>query len=500
VLWVAPYIPDVLSEALALPAGYGMADTPQDALVRFEIGDRNPRVTWVYALVAPFFTLADSISSQDLVRAWKGENGSEIAGLPILVDARTLGAFTELWGEPSQGSVQVVPSEELADFAWNQQTSWAIIPFEDVEPRWKVLEVDGKSPLRKEFDPNGYALSVSYSLDGDPELVEKLLLLSESEGDGLVLTNWEASKLSTLVMTGVTAMVRCTANTMERKGITYPAEDVGTWLREADLTHISNEIPFMQGCPFPNCTQPDLRFCSDPSYIALLENVGADIIELTGDHFADYGPDAMRYTLQLYRDRDWTYYGGGENWSDARQARTLEHNGNRIAIIGCNAKGGGYATASDTNPGAVACDYEWMHGEIARLSEEGYIVIATFQHIEYYTYAPQPKQLEDYGGMAAAGAVIVSGSQAHQPQGFEITGNSFIHYGLGNLFFDQFNQPVCPNLSCNDAFIDRHVFYDGRYISTELLTITFVDFAKPRPMTSEERVHLLTKVFEASVR
>ncbi len=73
---------------------------------------------------------------------------------------------------------------------------------------------------------------------------------------------------------------------------------------------------------------------------------------------------------------------------------------------------------------------------------------------------------------------------------------SFIHYGLGNLFFDQYQ--FCTNNACDDGFIDRHVFYDGRYIGTELLTIRFVDYARPRLMTQEERVELLDKVFSAS--
>jgi hypothetical protein len=497
-LWNPPYIPQELSESFVLPPDIRLAETSEDAQVRFEIGGDTPLATWIYALVAPFYTISDGIASQDLISAWKGESSGVTPGFPILVNEHTLVVFTEIWGEPSQGSVQVIPSDELADIAWNQRKSWAIVPFEELEPRWKVMEVDGISPLRKEFNPEGYTLAVSFSLEGETHLIEELMEMNEDESDGYTRTNRDSSKLTTLVMTGVTAMVRCTANTMERKGITYPAEDIGPWLREADLTHISNEIPFVQGCPYPNCTQFDLRFCSDPRYIGLLEDVGTDIVELTGDHFADYGSDAMRQTLQIYRDREWNYYGGGEDKNDARQALTVEHNGNRIAFIGCNAKGGGYATASEKNPGAVSCDFEWMYKEIDRLREKGYLVIATFQHIEYYNYAPQPKQIEDYGGMANAGAVIVSGSQAHQPQGFGFSGDAFIHYGLGNLFFDQFNQPVCPNIACNDAFIDRHVFYDERYIGTELLTITFVDFAKPRRMTNEERMHLLTKVFEAS--
>jgi len=276
--------------------------------------------------------------------------------------------------------------------------------------------------------------------------------------------------------------------------LTYPAQDVGELLREADLTHISNEVPFVQDCPFPDPVQPDMRFCSDPRYIELLEAVGTDIVELTGDHFGDWGAEAMFYTLDLYDQSGWPYYGGGADLDQGRRALTVEHNGNRLAFIGCNAKGGGFAGAGPNSPGAVACDAPWMHSEIDRLAGMGYLPIATFQHFEYYTYAALPNQQRDFRGMATAGAVIVSGSQAHQPQAIEFTNGSLIHYGLGNLFFDQFD----ISEETRKAFVDRHVFYAGRHISTELLTIYFVDYARPRLMTTEERSQLLVEVFEAS--
>jgi hypothetical protein len=235
-------------------------------------------------------------------------------------------------------------------------------------------------------------------------------------------------------------------------------------------------------------------FCTKPEYIGLLDDIGTDIVELSGDHFGDWGPEAMLYTLELYKERGWIVYGGGANREEARQAQLIEHNGNKLAFIGCNAKGGGYATASETRPGAVACDFEWMHAEIARLKAEGYQVITTFQHFEYYTYEAQPNQIADSQGMAQAGAAIVSGSQAHQPQEIEFFAGGFIHYGLGNLFFDQYHM----GLPTGQGFLDRHVFYDGRYLSTELIGIRFVDFARPRLMTAEERIELLEAVFAAS--
>jgi hypothetical protein len=498
-VYVPPYLPEALRASIILPPGYSQVDSPDQALMRLEAGGQNPISHWVYAVVTPFPTIVDGVSAQDLLRSWKGEMVGPFAGESLLVDESTYRILAAWWGEPAQGAARVLPSGELLAEAWNRSTSWAILPFEALVPEWKVLQVDGLSPLWKEFDPDAYPLTVPISLQGDPDLVSELLDTSGEVGGtplGLLPANRNPLKLTTLAMTGVTALVRATAFTMHRNGITYPAQDIGDLLRSADLTHISNEIPFTPDCPPPNPTQAELKFCSNPGYIALLEEVGTDIVELTGDHFGDWGPEAMLYTLDLYEQRSWTYYGGGSDREDARQARTLEHNGNRLAFIGCNAKGGGYATASESQPGAVACDYDWMHAEIARLAAEGYQVIATFQHFEYYTYTAQPNQVADFRGMAEAGAVIVSGSQAHQPQGLEFHAGAFIHYGLGNLFFDQYN--YCTDNACNDGFIDRHVFYEGRYINTELIPIVFLDYARSRPMTAEEKTELLEKVFSAS--
>ena len=79
-----------------------------------------------------------------------------------------------------------------------------------------------------------------------------------------------------------------------------------------------------------------------------------------------------------------------------------------------------------------------MAAEVKQLRADGYLPIVTFQHNEYYVWEAQPQLVEDFHRMEAAGAVIVSGSQAHQPHAIEITDNAVLHYGLGNLFFDQY--------------------------------------------------------------
>ena len=486
-IWAPPYLDETLGAAID-PSLRGLfVRDAAAASIRLEVGEGNLVSQWVYVLVTPFPSTLQGVSGDDLLLHWQGQS----AGTPpLLIDPNTHEMFTALWGPAGGTGVQVLPKDELLDHAWAHRPSLAIVPFEALDPRWKVLPVDGLSPTHRDFDPAGYRLRVPISLNTDPE---RAVLIQSNFS--IPPSNFDPQKMTVVAVTGVTALVRATAYTMERRGMLYPAEDIRDWLLEADITHISNEVPFASDCPYPNPTQPDVRFCSGDQTIQLLEDIDTDVIELTGDHFQDWGTQAMYHTLDMYRERGWPYYGGGADLAEGQKALLLEHNGNRIAFIGCNAKGGSFAQASQTQPGAVPCDLDWMAGEISRLRAEGVLVIATFQHHEYYTYAAQSAQQQDFRQMAEAGAVIVSGSQAHQPQGMEFTTNgSFIHYGLGNLFFDQYS--VCD--ACRQGLIDRHVFYDGRYISTELLPIQFIDFARSRPMTVEEADELFQTLFLAS--
>ncbi len=121
------------------------------------------------------------------------------------------------------------------------------------------------------------------------------------------------------------------------------------------------------------------------------------------------------------------------------------------------------------------------------------MVIATLQYTEYYQYPPIPQQAADFAELAQAGAAAVSGSQGHHVQGFDFPEGSFVHYGLGNLFFDQMDM-----LGTRQALVDTYVIYDGRLIGVELWTGLIENWARPRLMTAEERADTLTTLFQAS--
>jgi hypothetical protein len=496
-IWLDPTLPEELVTKINLPDYLHESKSPGDADFQFAyVPQKQATITWYYALTAAFPTILDDVSQADLLLYWRTGKSEILEGIPIYIEQSTLKVFTSIWGEPYRNVVKVVPGETLLADSWGGMPSLALIPFEQLAPRWKVIRVDGFSPLDKGLDANLYPLVVHIGLQASPENFIWLdRKISEDKSVWLPDGNRDESKLTTLVMTGTTALTRATGAIMDQKGTLYPGKDIRKWLREADLLHISNEVSFSPDCPLADANQATLRFCSRPEYIELLQDVGVDVLELSGNHLHDWTMKAFLYSLDLYQQLGIAYYASGLNSQEAREPITMQHNGNRLAFIGCNQPGPDFVWATEYTPGVARCDYEWMKREIARLTGEGYLTIVTLQYYEIYKYAPAPQQRVDFLALADAGAVIVSGSQAHFPQGMEFSGDRFIHYGLGNLFFDQMDYPV---KGTRQEFIDRHTFYDGRYINVELLTAMLEEYARPRPMTAEERRLLLENAFYAS--
>ncbi|MCJ7825455.1 MAG: CapA family protein, partial [Anaerolineales bacterium] len=319
-IWLSPSLPPTFAESWQhfklQSRGFDLTSERERASIEITLAGEESLTTWIYALVAPFPTTSDGLSWDTLQALWSGPEGLET----MLVSGESRATLESLLGPPGE-NVHIAPAESLIDLAWQARPAYALIPFEALEPRWKVLELDGQSPIRREFDIATYPLKVVIGLDGPPGAAEILSSLLE-----LPASNRDPGQMTVLVMTGVTALTRATAWQMERRGVDFPGQKIGDWLRGADLAHISNEVAFALDCPPPDPVQEGLKFCSDPDYIELLELVGVDIIELTGNHVRDYGSAALEDTLEAYRARGWGTFGGGFNLEAANEPLLLEHN------------------------------------------------------------------------------------------------------------------------------------------------------------------------------
>jgi poly-gamma-glutamate synthesis protein (capsule biosynthesis protein) len=454
---------------------------------------------WVFAVVAPFPTAIDDVPWSAVQAAWHGQpiecDGCVFTDTLKLTDS-TLQALKSILGDPAPNAIEVVPSDQLTQKLWDVQPALGIVPFNELNIRLKVLSVDGLTPIHRNLDLNTYPLIVNVGLAGSIESADAV-----QKSFGQAITNRDESKMTILAMTGVTAMSRDFAASMDANGVLYPDKLIKDYFTTSDIVHISNEVSFDPDCP----KQPTINrgvFCSDPKYMDLLADTGVKIIELTGNHLDDYGWEPLSYTLGVYENLGIPYFGGGRTITEAQRLVTLTDHGNTIGFVGCNPVGptiGWVDGLNDGRPGSAPCSspYPTMQDEIKAARAAGTVVIATLQYYEQplgdYSIETAKVQADDFAILAEAGANVVSGSQGHSIQGFGIKGNTFIHYGVGNLFFDQMQA-----INLRQNFIDRYVIVNNQLLSVELLTTIRDESALPRPMTTQERRVLLTDLFAVS--
>ncbi|MHB1346698.1 MAG: CapA family protein [Candidatus Humimicrobiaceae bacterium] len=404
------------------------------------------------------------------------------------MDTKIFEIMKNVFGECKINDLEITDStEKVKSLIASDENYFSLIPFEEIDKELKILSIGGKSVFDKSIDISGYPLAMYIVIEqGGAGEISSLA----DELSAEIVTNRMTDKLTVLNMTGCTALVRGTADRMESKGVLYPGLKIADTLKDADITHISNEITFVEGNPRDR--EDEIVFSSDPKYIELLRSVGADVIELTGNHMNDYGPKWMVYTLEMYEKEGWQFFAGGRDLKEALKPAIFDVNGSKIAFLGCNQFGPASYWATDDKAGAAPPVYDEYEKIIKKLKEEGYIVIFTFAHIEVYDYLPVNAQVKDFRRMIDAGADIVSGSQAHHPQAIEFYNNGIIFYGLGNLFFDQMY-----NTEVRQGIITRHIFYEGRHMNTVLITTMMEDYSQPRLTDLQERYDILSHVFEA---
>jgi hypothetical protein len=446
-----------------------------------------------FAASAPFNTIFPTTTYTAVQAAWAGE-ASEFTAVAVLTDS--LPALEQILGAPGETVAGYDTVDAVASAVYSSKGMLALLPFDQLIPRLAVLAIDGQNPVENgnRFDPAEYRLVATLYLhrrqavSPDEAPIEAALLAAIPPG------NRNPEHLTVLAMTGVTAMSRLTAHQMDRLGYDWPAAVVGPELAAADITHISNEVPFVEGCEID--TDPNnFNFCSKPEYMATLVASGADIIGLTGNHQNDYGRENALKSLAMYEAAGLPVYGGGPNAEAANAPLFLEHNGNRLAFLGANSYGPALAWATEDQPGSARFDVDRLAATIRSIREQDQadLIFVELQYQEIYDVNPLIEQRVDFNKLIEAGADVVTGVQSHVPQALEFTDGKLILYGLGNLYFDQmWTQPT------REGMVAKHTLYEGRHISTQILTTLLYDYGQPRWTSAQERDLLLRRVFAAS--
>jgi len=322
----------------------------------------------------------------------------------------------------------------------------------------------------------------------DVDNLETLSLSVQPEKDSVLKVN----------MTGVTALTRVMINKLREVGDPlYFSEFIGDYLADADITHVSNEVSFKEGCQVNYAI-----FCSPPEMIEVLKASGVDLVELTGNHNNDVGSQYNTDTINLYTSLGWNIVGGGLNEEEAAKPFITNQKGSSIAFLAYNypdSPNGGAISGPD-RAGANSFDFGRIETEIAAAKQQTNYVIVNVQFWECYAYPdgyvefpecyrPIPNQKEVFRKLIDIGADMVVGSSAHQPQTFELYNDKPIYYGLGNLYFDQTQWPGTER-----GIVLSHYFIGGSLIQTKLAPTVFDRDLQPRLMGNEDAVELLSNL------
>jgi poly-gamma-glutamate synthesis protein (capsule biosynthesis protein) len=390
--------------------------------------------------------------------------------------------------------------DELISKLAESDTNIGLVEFPNLDFRVKVLETDKGYYL----DDSSASIEIKFYAQLS-EKVDDFILSVLSKNIDIGTEGWDEEKLTKVNMGGVVAIARSLASRMDREGdYAYPAKEIGAFLADADLTHVSNEVSFVEGC----VASSGMRFCSKPEYIETLEESGVDIVELTGNHNNDFGSEYNKNTIETYSSLGMRYFGGGLNSEDASKVLYEEINGSTIAFVGYNYYDtilGTLALAGTDRAGANSYSVEKLRGDIEKANEKADVVIVTFQFQECWSYPPtdliyppcyRPIAVPDQEGVFKQaidfGADIVVGTQAHQPQTYELYGDGVIFYGLGNLYFDQINW-----IGTRQGLVLTHYFYDGQYIQTKITPILMDNNFVPHIAKDEEADQLMELLKDA---
>jgi hypothetical protein len=151
----------------------------------------------------------------------------------------------------------------VVDAAWQDRTTLAIVPFDQLEPRLVVLPSTAKTQSRTaHFNPASYPLVATVyahrtagrrkgrGADGAPA--------------GAACRQPRPGAAHRADDDGRHRDVPHDGAQMDRLGAAWPAEVVGPELASADITHISNEVPFVEDC-VANTDPENFNFCSKPN-------------------------------------------------------------------------------------------------------------------------------------------------------------------------------------------------------------------------------------------
>ncbi len=188
-------------------------------------------------------------------------------------------------------------------------------------------------------------------------------------------------------------------------------------------THRGNLI--LKTGPHLSCTE---------SAIHALKDCGFNCLALANNHFADYGPEAVKDSIRLIDSLGFDHVGAGNDLSDAERTLYVDIHDKKIAIINCCEHE--FSVATPQKAGCNPLNHIAQYKSIQEAKQKAdYVFVYVHGGSEHYDL-PTPRMQETYRFFIDCGADLVVNCHQHCFSGYEYYNDKPIVYGLGNFYLD----------------------------------------------------------------
>lgn len=208
-------------------------------------------------------------------------------------------------------------------------------------------------------------------------------------------------------------------------------------MQNADIMCLNNEFTYStNGSPMEGKAY---TFRADPARVAVLDQLGVDLVNLANNHVYDFGKQALLDTFSTLEEDGIPYFGAGRTLEEAMQPCYVELDGKIIAFVAASRAEKNKMTpqATEDSPGILRCyDTTLFVEEIREADANADFVIAYVHWGTEYSNVLEPVQEETAREYIDAGADVIIGAHPHCLQGIDYYNGAPIFYSLGNYWFN----------------------------------------------------------------
>jgi len=241
----------------------------------------------------------------------------------------------------------------------------------------------------------------------------------------------------TLLFGGDVMLSRGVGERMEaRADWGLPFREIAPTLRNADLRFCNLECPLSDRGE----NQEHLySFRADPRALEGLQVAGFEVVSQANNHSYDWGPAALKDSLERLRAAGIRPVGAGENALAAHYPVLVNLGDLRVAFLAYVNVDPKEAAAGMDRAGVAWLEPAQALADIRFAKTVADLVIVCPHWGTEYATQPDREQVRLAHWMVAEGADLVVGSHPHVVQPLESYRGRWIAYSLGNLVFDQKN-------------------------------------------------------------